>query len=358
MFGYPESDDTREVTSEPLNPELYRFALETAQYIRFADDTISLRMIEDLNRKAEQDEMIGEFLRLQSQTIIQTQFGLNRDGELEEAPCVDHSRGDTIEGMFVGFEQYVYENQRMLMYRLETVGDDIETAIEVVNTPVLDTNASIVERRNDVMFEPPVNKELIDFVINEPDAFRSIKKLVTVNDTRFQRTIHELLLHFDDTRPMKAATLARVGRLVTKLINYPLVAGDEEIEDAILELLISKLPTGDRYLITGDLLSKSEMGEGNTAIGVDIGRALMRINSFALIDNYTRHEGVTNFSSNRLQPAFVYNGGDDRYFYIPLVHVTSFMQIPDDYHSCLQSLIRYRSGLTPLGARYETPDLY
>lgn len=348
ILNHPEHRFPEKI--QPIHPELKQLMFSTARYINAADEEVASRLVDDLNRKANETDMLGEVFQLTSDHLIQTRLSINSDGLIEVSgygglpiPAGDYA--NTAQGVFAGFGYYLYDRRRTLMYRLETLTDESVLSVEVVTAPVVGTEVGLLQKETLVhVGEPPLDQKMIDFALNEPEAYRSFKILAQVDNPSFQKYLYEMMLHFNTPTSMKAATIAHIGTLSTKLINHKAVEKDEVAQGALADLLNTKLT--DRHLrwVTGEYVTNTDMGDGNVSVEIDSVRSLIELGGIAMMNEY-RLEGsrISHFSDTRFQPAFIVNRPHDQYYFIPLSRITEFALAEPDDPSCDASLQRFRT---------------
>lgn len=319
MSNFPEIEAAK--TERRIDNELHYRAIETAKNIHFADDFLAEKLVFELNRKAEQLEAIGETLRLDSDTVIQSRFSINAEGKLRTEPIEDNDDSDSVSGMFVGYELLRSGKYSMLTYRLEKIIDDSRVLFDVIQVPVLGTEAVIIDENLASIDNSQVSEELIKFALEEPEVFQSLKRLSVIEDIKFQRTIHELMLHFQTNKEMNAMTLSKIGKLTTKLINSKESRADLEVESAIMNIVMCKILDDCDYWVVGDFLTEEVVNQEKFVAKMKIARAKIPFEDIALIFAYSRDEKRLILSKDRVQPAFIYGTGS-RKFYIPLSSIT------------------------------------
>jgi len=327
----PESSQN-DAIALPFSQDLTNHAESLATGINTCDDALAATLIEQLNQHAGEEEVIGEHVSVNSGIIIQTRFILNPETlTFDVAPCVDNSTESSVEGKFVGFEEYSYNGKKLLMYRLETIVDNETLMYDVVNVPVLGTGIVMTKKHEN------------DIENDHRMMVGAITELATIKDPNFAKGAKKFLEIIQAIDALDAPTIVLVGEQATYLVNHEAINDNLDVKKAILSIVSLVMNYEDIHKIVGHRIEKHLTDDENKVVlEVLVCEQTSRIAKTVLVPDYTidKKAGLS-FHEERLQPAFFLEVEDDEYIY-PLRYLQEYYEaVPIDM-SCNESLRRFR----------------
>ena len=315
---------------QPLPQELRSSIESTALAVNLCMETQDAQvLVDELNQEAVIAYIIGKNVHLQSEFVIRSRYALNLKTHLFEATAVpDMPHSVIVEGVFVGFEQYSYQDQKILMYKIQLPYDEDGGSFDVITVPT-------TEAELNVMMTPQVD------VDSEAEAnmYANFELLSQYKDEKFQEELKKFISLIENTEEVSAAYLNNLADIATRMITYEGISSSEDMQNAIVKIFALQVEPGSPYDIYGHRFSKDEKGEWlATVIKVSA-----IIENVVLVNDYDINDGSRLVVDTSWQPAFTFTDfetGD--VVHMPIRQLTEFTNRYLDTGYCSDSIERYK----------------
>jgi len=286
-------------------------------------------IVDQLNQEAVEAYLLSQNVYIQSDFVVRTRYKMNPKTHIFEARVApDTPVNVKVEGVFLGFEQYPYEDSSILMYKLGLPYESDDRSFDVVTVPV---DEAIM-----MMALNPEDKESEAEVV----MYSNLELLAQLKDKTFRLHLKKFIKLIENTEEIDATFFKKIGDLATQMLAHEDVKDDSDIKTAISTILSIQVEQEWPY----DIIGQSFIFDQDPASWrAEYIRASVEIEKVILVNNYEINEKGFLVGSNLLQPAFmIHDNRVDGKVYVPLRYITQFAEKYNDDESCGASIEKYK----------------